>query len=119
MKVPTPGCSFVPAATMVTAGVYMVARSNAIFSRSLLALTVVAIIGCVTALFAATIGMTQTDIRRVLAYSTISQLGYMFMAGRVAALSGGDFYLLLRAFFKALSFLFAGPWITHLAGRAH
>jgi len=117
MEGPTPVSALIHAATMVTAGVYMVARSNAIFSRSPLALVVVAIIGCVTALFAATIGMTQTDIKRVLAYSTISQLGYMFLACGVAAYSAAIFHLMTHAFFKALLFLCAGSVIHALGGE--
>ncbi len=89
MEGPTPVSALIHAATMVTAGVYMVARSNVIFSRAPSALLAVAIIGCLTALFAATIGMAQTDIKKVLAYSTISQLGYMFLACGVAAYLGG------------------------------
>ena len=87
MEGPTPVSALIHAATMVTAGVYMVARSNVIFSRAPSALLAVAIIGCLTALFAATIGMAQTDIKKVLAYSTISQLGYMFLACGVARVS--------------------------------
>jgi NADH-quinone oxidoreductase subunit L len=117
MEGPTPVSALIHAATMVTAGVYMVARSNAIFSRSPLALVVVAIIGCVTALFGATIGMTQTDIKRVLAYSTISQLGYMFLACGVAAYSAAIFHLMTHAFFKALLFLCAGSVIHALGGE--
>ena len=117
MEGPTPVSALIHAATMVTAGVYMVARSNPIFSRSPIALTTVAIIGCLTALFAATIGMAQTDIKRVLAYSTISQLGYMFMACGVAAYSAGIFHLMTHAFFKALLFLSAGSVIHALSGE--
>jgi NADH-quinone oxidoreductase subunit L len=95
----------------------MVARSNAIFNHSSIALTVVAVIGCATALFAATIGMAQTDIKRVLAYSTISQLGYMFMACGVAAYSAAIFHLMTHAFFKALLFLSAGSVIHALGGE--
>ena len=93
MEGPTPVSALIHAATMVTAGVYMVARSHAIFDRAPQALMVVAIIGTLTALFAATIGICQTDIKKVLAYSTISQLGYMFMACGVAAYSAGIFHL--------------------------
>ncbi|MDP9267145.1 MAG: NADH-quinone oxidoreductase subunit L, partial [Acidobacteriota bacterium] len=117
MEGPTPVSALIHAATMVTAGIYMIARSNPIFSRSPIALTVVAVIGCLTAIFAATIGMTQTDIKRVLAYSTISQLGYMFMACGVAAYSAGIFHLMTHAFFKALLFLCAGSVIHALAGE--
>ncbi len=117
MEGPTPVSALIHAATMVTAGVYMVARSNAIFFRSPTALTVVAIVGTLTAIFAATIGMVQTDIKRVLAYSTISQLGYMFMACGVAAFSAGIFHLMTHAFFKALLFLAAGSVIHSLGGE--
>ncbi|MGH9492307.1 MAG: NADH-quinone oxidoreductase subunit L [Terriglobales bacterium] len=117
MEGPTPVSALIHAATMVTAGVYMVARSNPIFSRSPEALTVVAVVGCLTALFAATIGMAQTDIKRVLAYSTISQLGYMFLACGVAAYSAAIFHLMTHAFFKALLFLAAGSVIHALGGE--
>src|SRR5260370_33348276 len=92
---------------MVTAGIYMIARSNVIFSRSPHALEVVAIIGCMTAIFAATMGLAQTDIKRVLAYSTVSQLGYMFMACGGGAYSPAIFHLLTQAFFHTLPLL--GP----------
>ncbi|HEV2113650.1 MAG TPA: NADH-quinone oxidoreductase subunit L [Terriglobales bacterium] len=117
MEGPTPVSALIHAATMVTAGVYMVARSNAIFSRAPIALTVVAVIGAVTAFFAATIGMAQNDIKRVLAYSTISQLGYMFLACGVAAYSAAIFHLMTHAFFKALLFLCAGSVIHSLGGE--
>jgi NADH-quinone oxidoreductase subunit L len=117
MEGPTPVSALIHAATMVTAGVYMVARSNAIFFRSPTALMVVAIVGTLTAIFAATIGMVQTDIKRVLAYSTISQLGYMFMACGVAAFSAGVFHLMTHAFFKALLFLAAGSVIHAIGGE--
>jgi len=95
----------------------MVARSNVIFGRAPSALLAVAIVGCLTALFAATIGMAQTDIKRVLAYSTISQLGYMFLACGVAAYSAGIFHLMTHAFFKGLLFLAAGSVIHALGGE--
>jgi NADH-quinone oxidoreductase subunit L len=117
MEGPTPVSALIHAATMVTAGVYMVARSHVIFNESTFALSVVAAIGAMTALFAATIGMAQTDIKRVLAYSTISQLGYMFMACGVAAYSAGIFHLMTHAFFKALLFLSAGSVIHALGGE--
>jgi NADH-quinone oxidoreductase subunit L len=117
MEGPTPVSALIHAATMVTAGVYMIARSNAIFSRSTIALAVVAIIGCLTSFFAATIGITQTDIKRVLAYSTVSQLGYMFLACGVAAYSAGIFHLMTHAFFKALLFLGAGSVIHAVGGE--
>src|SRR5437899_5258182 len=102
---------------MVTAGVYMVARSHVIFERAPSALTVVAIIGTLTAFFAATIGIAQTDIKKVLAYSTISQLGYMFMACGVAAFSAAIFHLMTHAFFKGLLFLAAGSVIHAVGGE--
>jgi NADH-quinone oxidoreductase subunit L len=117
MEGPTPVSALIHAATMVTAGVYMVARSNPIFFRSPTALTVVAIVGTLTAFFAATIGLAQTDIKRVLAYSTISQLGYMFVACGVAAFGAGIFHLMTHAFFKALLFLGAGSVIHALGGE--
>jgi len=117
MEGPTPVSALIHAATMVTAGVYMIARTHAIFDRSPFALAVVAIIGAATALFAATIGLVQTDIKRVLAYSTISQLGYMFLGCGVAAYSAAIFHLMTHAFFKALLFLAAGSVIHGLSGE--
>jgi len=117
MEGPTPVSALIHAATMVTAGVYMVARTHVIFDRSPFALSTVAIIGTATALFAATIGLVQTDIKRVLAYSTVSQLGYMFLACGVAAYSAGVFHLVTHAFFKALLFLGAGSVIHALSGE--
>jgi NADH-quinone oxidoreductase subunit L len=117
MEGPTPVSALIHAATMVTAGVYMVARSNAIFNRAPDALAVVAVIGALTAIFAATIGMAQTDIKRVLAYSTVSQLGYMFLACGVAAYTAGIFHLMTHAFFKALLFLGAGSVIHGVGGE--
>jgi NADH-quinone oxidoreductase subunit L len=117
MEGPTPVSALIHAATMVTAGVYMVARSSAIFDRAPMALTVVAIIGTLTALFAATIGVAQTDIKKVLAYSTVSQLGYMFMACGVGAFSAGIFHLMTHAFFKGLLFLAAGSVIHGVGGE--
>jgi NADH-quinone oxidoreductase subunit L len=117
MEGPTPVSALIHAATMVTAGVYMVARSSAIFERAPMAMTVVAIIGTLTALFAATIGMAQTDIKKVLAYSTVSQLGYMFMACGVGAFSAGVFHLMTHAFFKGLLFLAAGSVIHGIGGE--
>ncbi|MGH9569344.1 MAG: NADH-quinone oxidoreductase subunit L [Candidatus Angelobacter sp.] len=117
MEGPTPVSALIHAATMVTAGIYMIARSNAIFSRAPHALEVVAIIGCITAFFAATMGMAQTDIKRVLAYSTVSQLGYMFLACGVAAYSAAIFHLMTHAFFKALLFLGAGSVIHAIGGE--
>jgi len=115
MEGPTPVSALIHAATMVTAGVYMVSRSHAIFERAPAALEVVAIIGTLTALFAATIGIAQTDIKKVLAYSTVSQLGYMFMACGVGAFSAGIFHLMTHAFFKGLLFLAAGS-VIHACG---
>jgi NADH-quinone oxidoreductase subunit L len=117
MEGPTPVSALIHAATMVTAGVYMVARSHMIFERAPMALTVVAVIGTLTALFAATIGITQTDIKKVLAYSTVSQLGYMFMACGVGAFSAGIFHLMTHAFFKGLLFLAAGSVIHAVGGE--
>ena len=117
MEGPTPVSALIHAATMVTAGVYMVTRSNAIFNRSPHAMLVVACIGAATAVFAATMGITQTDIKRVLAYSTISQLGYMFLACGVGAYTSGVFHLMTHAFFKALLFLSAGSVIHAVAGE--
>ncbi|HET6175540.1 MAG TPA: NADH-quinone oxidoreductase subunit L [Candidatus Sulfotelmatobacter sp.] len=117
MEGPTPVSALIHAATMVTAGVYMVSRSHVIFERAPQALMVVAIIGTLTALFAATIGITQTDIKKVLAYSTVSQLGYMFMACGVGAFSAGIFHLMTHAFFKGLLFLGAGSVIHAVGGE--
>ncbi|MGI4853830.1 MAG: NADH-quinone oxidoreductase subunit L [Janthinobacterium lividum] len=117
MEGPTPVSALIHAATMVTAGVYLVARSHVLFDRSPFALGVVAVIGAVTALFAASIGMVQHDIKRVLAYSTISQLGYMFLGCGVAAYSAAVFHLMTHAFFKALLFLAAGSVIHALSGE--
>jgi NADH-quinone oxidoreductase subunit L len=114
---PTPVSALIHAATMVTAGVYMVARTHVLFDRSPFALTTVAVIGAATALFAATIGLVQTDIKRVLAYSTVSQLGYMFLACGVASYASGIFHLITHAFFKALLFLAAGSVIHALGGE--
>lgn len=108
MAGPTPVSALIHAATMVTAGVYMIARANVIYTLSPTALMVVAIIGALTAIFAATIGITQFDIKRVLAYSTVSQLGYMVLGAGVGAFSAGIFHLMTHAFFKALLFLAAG-----------
>jgi NADH-quinone oxidoreductase subunit L len=108
MEGPSPVSALIHAATMVTAGVYMVVRCGAIFTASETALIVVAIVGVLTAFFAALIALAQTDIKRILAYSTISQLGYMFLAVGVGAASAGIFHLYTHAFFKALLFLSAG-----------
>ncbi len=117
MEGPTPVSALIHAATMVTAGVYMVARSNALFALSPTALALVAGIGAATAIWAATIGLVQNDIKRVLAYSTISQLGYMFLACGVGAFAAGVFHLMTHAFFKALLFLGAGSVIHAMSGE--
>ncbi len=117
MEGPTPVSALIHAATMVTAGVYMIARAHFIFDRSPFALSVVAVVGAATALFAATIGLVQNDIKRVLAYSTVSQLGYMFLGCGVAAYSAAIFHLMTHAFFKALLFLAAGSVIHGLGGE--
>ncbi len=111
MEGPTPVSALIHAATMVTAGVYMIARTSTLFMMAPDALMVIAIIGAATAFFAATIGLAQNDIKRVLAYSTVSQLGYMFLACGVAAFSAGVFHLMTHAFFKALLFLGSGSVI--------
>jgi NADH-quinone oxidoreductase subunit L len=117
MEGPTPVSALIHAATMVTAGVYVVARSNILFLRAPTAMMVVAIVGCATAFFAATIGLVQTDIKKVLAYSTVSQLGYMFLGCGVGAFSAGIFHLMTHAFFKALLFLSAGSVIHAMGGE--
>jgi NADH-quinone oxidoreductase subunit L len=117
MEGPTPVSALIHAATMVTAGVYVVARSHILFAHSETALVVVAIVGCATAFFAATIGLVQTDIKKVLAYSTVSQLGYMFLACGVGAFSAGILHLMTHAFFKALLFLAAGSVIHAMGGE--
>ena len=117
MEGPTPVSALIHAATMVTAGIYMVARCHVLFDRSPYALGLVALIGAATAIFAAAIGLVQTDIKRVLAYSTVSQLGYMFLACGVAAYSAAIFHLMTHAFFKALLFLAAGSVIHALSGE--
>jgi len=117
MEGPTPVSALIHAATMVTAGVYMIGRNAALFSHTPLTLTVVAVIGAATALMAGTIGLVQNDIKRVLAYSTVSQLGYMFLAMGVGAYASGIFHLYTHAFFKALLFLGSGAVIHALAGE--
>ena len=116
MEGPTPVSALIHAATMVTAGVYMVARSSAIYNHAPGALLVVAAVGAFTAIFAASIGLVQTDIKRVLAYSTVSQLGYMFLACGAGAYAAGMFHLITHAFFKALLFLAAGSVIHGMGG---
>ena len=117
MEGPTPVSALIHAATMVTAGVYMVVRSHAIFLNAPAAMQLVAIVGCLTAFFAATIGLVQTDIKKVLAYSTVSQLGYMFLACGVGAFGAGIFHLMTHAFFKGLLFLAAGSVIHAMGGE--
>lgn len=117
MEGPTPVSALIHAATMVTAGVYMVARCNVLYIMAPTTLLVVAIVGLFTAIFAATIGLFQNDIKRVLAYSTVSQLGYMFLACGVAAFGAGVFHLMTHAFFKALLFLGAGSVIHAMSGE--
>ena len=117
MEGPTPVSALIHAATMVTAGVYMIGRNAVLFSHAPLTLTIVAIVGTATALLAGTIGLVQNDIKRVLAYSTVSQLGYMFLAMGVGAYASGIFHLYTHAFFKALLFLGSGAVIHALAGE--
>jgi NADH-quinone oxidoreductase subunit L len=117
MEGPTPVSALIHAATMVTAGVYMVARNHAIYRLAPEAMAVVAAIGAVTALFAASMGVLQHDIKKVLAYSTISQLGYMFLGCGVGAFAAGIFHLMTHAFFKGLLFLAAGSVIHALSGE--
>ncbi len=117
MEGPTPVSALIHAATMVTAGVYMVCRSHAIFDRAPNAALTVAVIGTLTAIFAASIGIVQTDIKKVLAYSTVSQLGYMFMGAGVLAYGAGIFHLMTHAFFKGCLFLCSGAIIHSLGGE--
>ncbi|HEY7545050.1 MAG TPA: NADH-quinone oxidoreductase subunit L, partial [Blastocatellia bacterium] len=114
MAGPTPVSALIHAATMVTAGVFMVTRTNFIFQRSVTMMMIVALVGCLTAFIAATIGITQTDIKKVLAYSTVSQLGYMFLGCGVGAFIAGIFHVFTHAFFKALLFLGSGSVIHGL-----
>ena len=117
MEGPTPVSALIHAATMVTAGVYVVARSHLLYTHAPSAMYVVAVVGCATAFFAATIGLVQSDIKKVLAYSTVSQLGYMFLGCGVGAFSAGIFHLMTHAFFKALLFLSAGSVIHAVGGE--
>src|SRR5438128_1009252 len=117
MEGPTPVSALIHAATMVTAGVYMLGRNAVLFSHAPQVMTIVAIVGVLTALMAASIGLVQYDIKRVLAYSTVSQLGYMFTAMGVGAFSAGAFHLMTHAFFKALLFLGSGSVIHAVAGE--
>ncbi len=117
MEGPTPVSALIHAATMVTAGVYMVARCNALFGLAPTAMELVAVVGALTAIFAASIGLVQNDIKKVLAYSTVSQLGYMFLGCGVGAFGAGIFHLMTHAFFKALLFLGAGSVIHAMGGE--
>src|SRR6059036_1807734 len=117
MAGPTPVSALIHAATMVTAGIYMVARSNILYSAAPLTMNVVAIIGAATALFAATIALRQNDIKKVLAYSTVSQLGYMFLALGSGAYVAAVFHVMTHAFFKALLFLGSGSVIHAMSGQ--
>jgi NADH-quinone oxidoreductase subunit L len=117
MEGPTPVSALIHAATMVTAGVYMVSRMNVLYSFSVSAMNIVAIVGALTAVFAATMALTQNDIKRVLAYSTISQIGYMFIGCGVGAYAAGMFHLYTHAFFKSLLFLAAGSVMHALSGE--
>ncbi len=117
MEGPTPVSALIHAATMVTAGVFLVARCNPIFSLSETAMIVVALTGAITSLFAATIGLVQNDLKRIIAYSTVSQLGYMFLACGVGAYTAGVFHLYTHAFFKALLFLCAGSVMHAMGGE--
>ncbi len=117
MAGPTPVSALIHAATMVTAGIYMIARSNILYTLAPFSMEVVAVVGVCTALFAATIGLAQNDIKKVLAYSTVSQLGYMFLALGVGAYTGAVFHVMTHAFFKALLFLGAGSVIHAMGGE--
>src|SRR5207244_724033 len=117
MAGPTPVSALIHAAPMVTAGVYMVVRSNILFRLSPTAMGVVAIIGAITAIFAASIGLVQNDIKKVLAYSTVSQLGFMFLAAGVGAFTAAIFHVMTHAFFKACLFLGAGSVIHGCGGE--
>ena len=117
MEGPTPVSALIHAATMVAAGVYMIARSHVLYRHAPMTMNAVAVIGCLTAFYAATIGLVQTDIKKVLAYSTISQLGYMFLGCGVGAFAAGIFHLMTHAFFKALLFLAAGSVIHAMGGE--
>lgn len=117
MEGPTPVSALIHAATMVTAGVYMVCRNAVLFTHAPMVMTIIATVGVLTALMAASIGLVQTDIKRVLAYSTVSQLGYMFLATGVGAFAAGVFHLMTHAFFKALLFLGSGSVIHAMGGE--
>src|SRR5258708_24426662 len=117
MEVPTPVSALIHAATMVTAGVYLIARMHPLFEQAPAAADVGAIGGCATLIIAATIGLAVTDLKRVIAYSTMSQIGYMIMGVSVGAYSAGMFHLYTHAFFKALLFMAAGSLISAMAGE--
>ena len=117
MEGPTPVSALIHAATMVTAGVYLIGRNAVLFAHAPDVLMIVAVVGTATAFWAGAIGMVQNDIKRVLAYSTVSQLGYMFLAMGVGAYTAGIFHLFTHAFFKALLFLGSGAVIHALAGE--
>ena len=117
MEGPTPVSALIHAATMVTAGVYLVARSSIIFAHAPSALAVVGVVGCLTAFFAGTIALTQNDLKRMLAYSTISQLGYMFLGCGAGVFAAGIFHLMTHAFFKSLLFLAAGSVMHAMSGE--
>ena len=117
MAGPTPVSALIHAATMVTAGIYMIARSNILYSLSPLHMNMVAIVGLATALLAATIALKQNDIKKVLAYSTVSQLGYMFLALGTGAYTAAVFHVMTHAFFKALLFLGSGSVIHAMGGE--
>jgi NADH-quinone oxidoreductase subunit L len=119
MAGPTPVSALIHAATMVTSGLYLICRLNVVFSLSPFAMMIVAIVGALTALFAATIGLVQNDIKKVLAYSTVSQLGFMFLGVGVGAFGMGFFHVLTHAFFKACLFLGAGSVIHAMHARIH
>ncbi|MEJ7715583.1 MAG: proton-conducting transporter membrane subunit [Thermoleophilaceae bacterium] len=118
MEGPTPVSALIHAATMVTAGVYLIARCHPLFELAPTAAAVGAIIGCATLVFAATVAVVQADLKRVIAYSTMSQIGYMIMGVSVAAYGAGIFHLATHAFFKALLFMGAGSVIGAMGGRA-
>ena len=117
MEGPTPVSALIHAATMVTAGVYLIARMHPLFEQAPAAADVGAIVGCATLVIAATIGLVVTDLKRVIAYSTMSQIGYMIMAVSSAAYAAGLFHLMTHAFFKALLFMAAGSVIAAMAGN--
>src|SRR5690606_19056582 len=117
MAGPTPVSALIHAATMVTAGIYMIVRSNVLFALAPLTMDIIAVVGLATAIIAAIIALTQTDIKKVLAYSTVSQLGYMFLGLGVGAFTGAFFHVITHAFFKALLFLGAGSVIHAMSNE--